>query len=251
MIGFFEKNQLNKILKYFPGFIIFLGIVKLIFFYKSFNIQIVDYLNLSEVLISFIDKAILYIIIAFVPILLVLTFWGEVIAKSNTITFEEKLSKNFSQRVFSDIKENIFPFILTLIGIIFFIVKGKWSIEIGAIYFSYFGCYIVIFITREIRIAYKKQYNYSIPPTYLNFFFLIYLFTILLLQNTIQEIKEIKEKHKYLGTMIFLEKETITCDSNNTYVGQTNDYLFLYSISEKRSTVIPKKGIQKIIFNSY
>ncbi len=247
MINFFKKEQLIEILKYSPAFLIFVGCIKLIIFYNLFGIRIIDYLDLTEVLISFFDNLINYLLTTIVPMLAMLTFFGKKIGEESQKSFTQNSELNFVERIKSDFKEFYILIILTLVLLIFQLVTNKWNYQLLCTLISYPGIYVIIFITREVRISYIKQYRYTIPATYINIFMMAYLFITLIIQNTFKEATEIKDEHKYFGTEIYFEKDTIKCDSNITYVGQTKNFLFVYDIQKHKSLVFPKTKLQKLI----
>jgi hypothetical protein len=106
--------------------------------------------------------------------------------------------------------------------------------------------YIFIFLLRELEIAYKQQYDYSIPPTYFNTFLLLFMMTSYIISDTLKDATAIKHEYKYYGTEIQFENETIKSDSIVTYVGQTKNYIFFYNLHKKESIIYPKNKLIKI-----
>jgi len=246
MIGFFEKDKLIIIGKYFPMFLVFLGTLKLIVFYNSFNITIVEYLDFSEVLISFVDSIIFYIAIFLLPLLILLSFWGKSMGKINSETFQENIQMSFTERIIKDLKKRKIIYTLFLIEIIIIVFWGKWDEAKVALIIMFPGMYIVDFVISELRIAYKKQYNYYIPPTYLNTYTILSLFTIFIIRDTLNEVIEIKYNHKYYGTEVQFENEKIKSDSVNNYIGQTRNYIFFYNLNNRESNIYPKSRMISI-----
>lgn len=170
MIDLFDKIIIKRILKFLPGYIALLGILKLVIYYKCFDIRIVEYLDFSEVLLSFTDSLILLIFIIIVPCLLFISFLGKTLGNVNSEIFKNQLERSFWSRLKLDIKENIFLIILSVISISIFLIWGHWEWEM-IIYFVMFpGISIVFFLVRELRITYWKQYSFTIPVTYINIF---------------------------------------------------------------------------------
>lgn len=249
MIGYFEKDKLISIGKYFPAYLISIGSLKLIVFYKSFNIRIVEYIDFTEVLISFFDSVIFYTSVFILPMLLFWGFWGKSVGKANAETFEREVQFNFYQRIKNDFKRNKFGFIFGIIilgSTIFLIFWGKWDENTIASFIMFPGLYISYFIIRELQFAYKQQYDYSIPPTYFNTFLLLYLMTSYIMSDTLKEATEIKHGYKFYGTEIQFDNETIKSDSIVTYVGQTRNYIFFYDLHNKESIIYPKNKLIKI-----
>ncbi|MBV5281823.1 MAG: hypothetical protein JZU53_05235 [Paludibacter sp.] len=247
MIDLFDKNILKRILKFLPGYIAVLGILKLVIYYKCFDIRIVEYLDFSEVLLSFTDSLILLIFIIIVPCLLFISFLGKTIGNVNSEIFENQLETSFWSRLKLDIKGNTFLVILNIILISIFLIWGHWQWEM-IIYFVMFpGISILFFLVRELRITYWKQYSYTIPVTYINIFYLLYMVTSIMTFLTIEDAKEVKLKNVFLGTEIYLENEILKSDSITTYIGQTKGYIFLYNKKEKTNISIPREKVLKLI----
>jgi len=246
MIRFFEKDKLITIGKYFPAYLIFLGSLKLIVFYKSFNIKIVEYIDFTEVLISFFDSVIFYTSIFILPMLLFWGFWGKSVGNANAETFGRKVQIKFYQRIKNDFTRNKFGFIFGTFGTIFLIFWGKWDENKIASFIIFPGMYLFIFTLRELEIAYKQQYDYSIPPTYFNTFLLLFMMTSYIISDTLKDATSIKHGYKYYGTEVQFDNETIKSDSIVTYVGQTRNYIFFYNLHKKESIIYPKSKLIKI-----
>lgn len=246
MIYFFEKSKFLAFVKYFPAYLVFLGCLKLIVFYKSFDIKIVEYLDSSEVLISFLDSVIFYFSIFVFPILLLLSFFGNTIGKVNAESFNKSLNLKFYLRLLNDFKEYYIAFILGLINIIIFLFVGKMNEAKIALFVIFPGIYIVFFIVRELRIAYKKQYNYSIPATYVNIFIILFMMTSFILRDTLNDVHKIKQQFKYFGSEVQFDNEKIKSDSIITYIGQTRNYIFFYNLKINTSIIYPKTRIVSI-----
>jgi hypothetical protein len=177
---------------------------------------------------------------------LLISFWGRSLGESNAKDYAEASQLNFLQRIKLDIRRNKLSFILGAFCIILVIFFGKWDEKKIAIIVSYPGIFLIVFLMREIRIAYSKQYNYSIPATYLNVFLILYLLTTVTVRDTLNDVAAIKENYKYLGTQVKLDQTVITSDSTTTYVGQTKNYIFFYNLKTKESYTYPKTKLASI-----
>jgi len=247
MIDLFDKNIIKRTLKFLPGYIAVLGILKLVIYYKCFDIRIVEYLDISEVLLSFTDSLILLIFIIIVPFLLFISFFGKSIGNVNSEIFENQLETSFLNRLKLDIKENTFLIILSIISISFCLIWGHWKWELF-IYFAMFpGTGILFFLVREVRITYWKQYRYRIPGTYINIFYLLCMVTMIMTFFTVEDANEVKLKNVFLGTEIYLEDEVLKSDSITTYIGQTKGYIFLYNKKMKTNISIPRDKVLKLV----
>jgi hypothetical protein len=247
LINHFDKKELAKLTTLFIPFLIFVGSLRLILFYRLFGISIVDYLDFSEVLISFLDTAIFYLFALFIPIFVILSFWGEAIGRQNNIEFTKKAELTFGQRLKVDMKQNFILVILYTAVFFLIIFKGTWTRQSFLLLVLNPGLFIIFFIVRELRIAYKRQFNYNISVTYINLFLLGYLFIVVIVLNVLSNVEDITQKYKYYGTIVFVGNDTIKSDSTITYIGQTKNFIFFSDLSKKVNIVYPKSDLKKLI----
>jgi hypothetical protein len=240
MLTLFRKEEVSRLIKYLPGYVIFLGVLKLIIFYEAFNIRIVSYLDFSEVLVSFLDTLIVIVAFLLVPLFILLSFLGKPIGEANTAIFNDKATLNFWKRLGKKFKEDKYVIISSLIVICLIVIKGKWTESKIALLLSYTLSPAVFFIAIEIRIAYVKQFTYTIPATYMNIFFTLWLTGQTVIYFTLLDINSIKYSYKYLGSEIQYEQKVIKSDSVNTFVGQTKAFIFFYNLTTRQSTVYTK-----------
>ena len=57
-----NSNNFSVLIPYLGSFIIFLGVIRLMFYYYSFNVRILNFLEFTEILTSFFDILLLVII---------------------------------------------------------------------------------------------------------------------------------------------------------------------------------------------
>lgn len=247
LINNFDKKEIKKLSAFFMPFLIFVGSLRLILFYNLFGVRIINYLNFTEVLVSFLDTAVFYLFVIFIPIFLIVSFWGNEIGKANNSQFQKKSEMTLGKRIKADFKQNWILIILYVAVFIFAIVKGTWDLQGFLQFILNPGTFIILFILRELRISYKRQFNYNISATYLNLFLLSYLFINVLVQDVLTEYKSITKDFKYIGTSAYFGDEKIISDSTITYVGQTQDYIFFTNLKTKENIIYPKKNLTKII----
>jgi hypothetical protein len=247
VIDLFDKNEIKQISKYLPVFFTLLGVFKLIVYYGYFDIRIVEYLDFSEVLLSFTDSLVFLLFTIIVPSIILLSFFGKSIGNENKVTYKSQLEFKFWERIVIDFKESKLLCIISIIIILFVLIRCglHWD---TLIYFLMFpGINLIILLVREIRITYWKQYKYSISTTYINVFYILCMVTIITLFFTINEASDVKKRNIYYGTEIQLENENIKSDSITTYIGQTKGYIYLYNKKEKKSISIPRDRVVKLI----
>jgi hypothetical protein len=176
-----------------------------------------------------------------------LSFWGKGLGKANQEEFDRLTSLPIGKRFWIDLKSNGVSVFLGLMVFVIAVYRNVWSSQILALLLFVPGVFLIDIIIREIRIAYKKQYDYVIPATYINVFTIANLFIIIVIQQTLNEVTSIKTDLKYFGTKVYLDDEFIVSDSSITYVGQTKNYLFMYNLKQDESIVVPKSEVKKIV----
>lgn len=250
MINSFDKKDLKELTKYFTPFLIFVGSLKLILFYSFFGVKIISYLTFTEVLVSFLDTAIYYLFILFIPIFIILSFWGNSIGEGNNLEFQKKSEMTFWQRIKTDIRENWFIIILYVVFLIFSFIRGTWNLRGFLQIILNPGIFIILFLIRELKISYQRLFNYSIPVTYINLFLLSYLFVVMVVQDVLSEFNNITKKYKYIGTTAFIGEEKIISDSTISYIGQTQDYIIFNNLKTKENIIYPRRDVKKFIIET-
>lgn len=238
-------DKIIKISSIFSGLLIFLGVIKQSLFYNYFNINIIDYLTLSEIVTSFLDD--LNIIIVFYALIVVYSF-------TNTKIFTTYLNTKIGNS-----KPNSFNFEY---------LSKLWKVNYPhkiAIFFAHLIMFIII-----NSLLYFKYINYS------NTLIIILLFLVIqgLLHLVVQKNSEDKisfNLYKSIGVVMIstlivvfylsqydiqkvnnsvnqyefqLLNRTIICDSKSTfYVGKTENFTFLFNKELGFTEVIPNTQI--------
>lgn len=238
--------DLKKIAEISPlivGFLIFLGFLKLDLYYGHWNINISQYLDFSEILLSFLQD--INIIFFFVVILAAQSTFGYLAISS----IDKKVSHNLSQSgenkykgLVELLEENfekhktgglIVMVILTLIfGVLF------WCfMNLTLLYLTFLGFVqlIAFFIDRFL----SKNENVVNPVT----FIIVFLgFTLCISKYEMNQ----TEKHFIQYEFTITDESTISTDSQLIFIGKTNNYVFLYDQKNCNSKVIKTENISGI-----
>lgn len=243
-----------KLFTQISSFIIFMGFIKIVVFYKAFGIPAQYFTNVSELGILVSDNLIyITLLLAIAIIGAELKLYYESINKEDdfqnneideiamkSIEEKKKIKNNLSKKRRKYII--IACIILPLLILVYSIFKN--SFEYYVLFFSVFiACITVIFLLCFTDFSYKHiGSTESLKITMLFPFTLALMGTI-----TVNEIKQIK-KGKYKGTIINLNDSTniITSDSV-VFVGKTENYVFFYNLNSKTSEIYPTSEVKKII----
>jgi hypothetical protein len=254
-----EKSE-SIIISYLPflgSLVIFLGMARLIFYYSSFGIKIVTFLEFSEILTSFFDiliVAVVMILLAFIQDFLVMNkIDREEKAEAQQQIFDES---NFWKRLLKYFKyhDTYFYSSLTL-----FMVYWGWSFFNNIITYEtllliplmYLGVMTFLILFTEIDIKHRKLNSSKSVRRLYNILMLSLFILISLVVMTRQEVANVKDNKSFFGTTIrFNTDSTFISDSSNYYIGKTQSYLFIYHERIKSVDVIPIREVKQITFKT-
>ncbi|MNK32886.1 hypothetical protein D3C87_513570 [compost metagenome] len=238
--------NLKKIAEISPlivGFLIFLGFLKLDLYYGHWNINISQYLDFSEILLSFLQD--INIIFFFVVILATQSTFGYIAISS----IDKKVSQNQVQSettqykgLVDQLEENIEKhkkvsliamIVLTLIfGILFW-----WYLKLTLLYLTFLG--FVQIIAFSIDRFLSRNENVVNPIT----FIIVFLgFTLCISKYEINQ----TEKHSIQYKFTMVDGSEISTNSQLIFIGKTNNYVFLFDNENCNSKVMKTENISGI-----
>ena len=233
---------LNKLNKYYPlagVLVIFLSFLRQFIYYYQFNIDITNYVSLSEFIILFLKHSIIIILIIFLVYPLVLLI-------KNLRTLIKKISK------MDKIKKRILLVsIFVISGIINYLTisnlishsntekSGYFIVSYTTSIFFIILTYSVLLIMLRNNISRKVQLISGV------LFTVIFTISIALLKSY-----QTKNTSSDIIFEIKLEKETIITDDKLLRVGQTENYLFLYDIKKESTRIIKTEKILELFIHS-
>lgn len=223
-------------------FLIFCGVLKLIFFYSHFNISIINYLNIQEVILSFLQD--INIIIVFALVMSVATF--------GTMNIISKKTNLPSETVYTGLKYFVYErrflyadFFLLVLLVVFLLL------DISVIEYGYIIICLVVFSTFQLltylvmkreasgKIEIPNFYHGAIPLVVL--IFSLYMFARLDIQTVESNLKE---------TTLILENDTLEMNrsTKNLYIGKTNGFVFVRIDSSNSTVVVPIEMVKQYRF---
>jgi len=235
-------NRLVKISSFSGAVLIFCGVLKLIFFYQSFDISIVDYLSFSEIITSFLDDVNLLLIFFIIMTLQSLP----------VINLVRKKSKMNTDDFYNHLMSVIYPYRYRYV-LLFAIVFALISILLltSVFYINYFLIYCLIFCTIQIMtfITIYKDDDNKIDITNSSILISVtisIIFAIFLLaRHNIQNACTGQD-----SVTIRTNDTIINCNSQTgiIYLGKTDSYIFLKDMKNQTSSVIPVREIKELSF---
>lgn len=232
------------------AFLIFLGSLRLIVFYNFFDIHIVNYLEFTEIITSFLD--VLAISVFFIVTSLIQGLWmndQHRDEKQDSIRNQIYHEKSFFRRIFLYFKQNaeliILGAFISLIAFVIYLIYGKALSTIQNIGLLLF---VFIFLTGlfyelEIRI---QDYKSGVRVVFRTMLIgtIISLLTAYLANYQVDMIKNDNEHSGY--TITLNNGEILKSDSTSYYIGKTRNYLFFYDGEAHSTNIIPMDRVQQI-----
>lgn len=223
-------NDLTKYSTISGVLIIILSYIHHYLFYREFNIDIINYVNFSELLTLFLRNS---IIILVTLILVIFLFFYTKITK-------KLLSNKFSNYIIPLIF--IFIFLFMLINAKMNLTGYKLNIEIAQILFIF-----LIFILFSLALRIFINNLFSINTRLVIFIGIAIIFTI---SNSKLEAYKIKYGTLRNSYTIILKNTIINTDNNLIRIGQTQNYFFLYNRQNRTSKIIKSENINEILVSS-
>lgn len=252
-----EKKELNLIslLPFFGSFIIFLGMIRLIFYYQSFGVNIVNYLDISEIITSFFD--ILIIVVLQISFSIVQQFLSN--SKSENDIRKQKAKEIFEEsKFFRRLLKYFSYFNLILInGAALLIVILIWSFFDDSITWSSYIILTVATVTIflfaivrfEIEVKHQQFNSNDKSRQFMAMLFNGLLFVLIVISISYSQVISVKNDKKYNGVQIHLDDDTIlNSDGSHYFIGKTHNYLFFYHHDEQRTDIYPMNRVKMISF---
>jgi len=238
--------KFEQILKYIPLGTIALTLIsgiKLAIYYGQFNIQIFDFVELNEIITLFMDDIIYYLTMSSVVLIIYLILSTFTNFKISTNPNEEKFQRNID----GDTILNKFMNFTGIMAIFILIFLST------LVYFSTFSLYlkttliefnIFTFLTLGLVVSAHKGWIKDIKSAFILYFGIT---TIgLLASEAFLESEEIKSSHTK-QSFIIQTTDNVYNDEKFSYIGKSNNYLFLYDKTEHSSLILPISKLE--LFN--
>ena len=246
-----EPNKLKNVIPYIGSLLILIGFVKMSIYYNHFNININNYVELSEILISFIPDIIKYSSIIFIVFLYSFLLDTEEDNQKSYDTNNEIIEMDkFFPRIGKILKRNITAILLLLLMIAFTIISAIWNEKNYLLFYRFSWMIFIILFFNIMLMEFRRKYkiingNYF-DSTYNNLLIISFLFTAYIIQSTYSEIEEV-ENHNGPIVCFHSSKKLIQSEENLIYIGQTKNYFFMYNLKDKETYVYTRNEISNLV----
>ncbi len=246
----FSFDKIKFLFPYIGSIIIFCGFTKLNIYYDHFNINISDYLEITEVLTLVIADIIKGIMVIFAIKLFDFLTETDKEAEAKQVRYNNFfLIKSFRKRVWNYISTRQTFTILILFIFIFSIISycfKKETFSTFVIMFLYaFTMYVSIFLLLEYKRKYKEVTDKEFDGTYSNLVTLFIVFFLFTIQTTYNDIEKTKTRNPVMICFKYLE-EDVQSNQNLLYVGQTKNYIFIYDKITKETKVYSRSDVKML-----
>jgi hypothetical protein len=242
---------MKKIIEYLPligSFLIFNGFLKLYLFYGHWDIKIIDYLDLSEILLSFLND--INIIVLCLIIFLFHQLAGFIIIDTADKKLQGKIpipdsddptthSKNPISDLISAAYER-FPWIFVVLSIIVTVFFGWKFFNTYSFFWLYMGIISLLKSLMELLEKTLTIENHSREIAIL-LSFLAFTYCLATL-----DIKNVEQNLEPNTTTIYTENETITTNKDNVVLGKSQKFIFLYNSKTNCTRILPSDKIKSI-----
>lgn len=235
-------DKLIKIASLSGAFLVFCGVLKLIIYFSAFNIEIIDFLSLSEITKSFLDD--INILIMFGVLMLVQTFVVlHYLGKKTNLSIEQ-----FFIQVLSFVYFNKWKYIRWFS---LAIIVGIGLLSFSIINYNYFVIYLLIFciiqILTFIMLTKDENNEIDIPiPSLVILVFITIISSIYLFAKHDIQITNANNKQVIITTTDTI----IVCNKSTKliYVGKTDNFIFIKNATNSASSSFQMSNVKKIEF---
>lgn len=204
--------KLENLLKISFPLLIILALLKLTAYYYSFNVPIVEYLEISETITLFLNDIASYLLLLLIPF-------------------------------FFTAKPSSPRYGLTYCAII--------CAAIAALNRSgdYFKAYLLLYFILLIIVLYFQQSRFKLDKWRLAIIVYSSVLLIATIMGVLQA-SGVKRAHYYSEVEITIDDKVIKTDSTLYYLGKTRNYIFLYDAVNKGPVIYAGGKIDKVVFKS-
>jgi hypothetical protein len=246
---YLKTGELKEIIPLFSSFIVLSGIFKLYFFYHAFNLNIIDFIEPTELFFAFIKDFIPFVGIITLTIFIIL-FYDK--GKQNERREKQKRKFINAKKFFKRVKffymipplSYISPICIIITIVVYFIFPKLFIIyTLGALIFFN----IVLYISLDYKRLYYKKYDSFPSATKINLSLIIIAYFCFVYVKNTYNIESIKDNKKYIGTILNIDDNKFTkADSSSYYIGKTNKYIFFYNDRSKACSVYDVNKINQL-----
>lgn len=240
-----EKGFSKKVTETIPIlslFVIFIGFLKLSTFYQYYNINILDYLDASEIILSFLDD--LSIIVLLIFVLLYYSIW--LMKKFDNQSGNGKMDEmpawlEDAIKNFREIRDKLFKasiWTVLVSGLCFYLFTNLFWL---CVLFLYCFQFLILFFER-IMIGKEQEFR---NPKFVFGISLVISFLLFTVGIAYRDVNSLKYDNEF-KVEILTDNGLIQTNKDYQNIGQTSKYVFLYCYSENKTEIIKRDNIKRM-----
>lgn len=232
-----NSNGVSRLTSLIPlafPLLIFLGVSRLYFYYITFHINIISFLDFGEIITSFLD-------ITIISLFLLSIMFGTLVISSFLIVKGSSKKKNFYNLWIILASSVIVPYILLKID------SSGTAITLVFIFFFLFSFLFV----RIYTLKDDDERLTSVSKPMLLIVTYIWLGLLFLFFTSKNDANSVIKSKKYFGVVISYKDTTtnpLISDSNNYFIGKTSNYIFIYNQKTDRTKAQKMESVESIEF---
>ncbi|AEV31970.1 hypothetical protein Oweho_0960 [Owenweeksia hongkongensis DSM 17368] len=250
-MAYFNKAILKELIPVYPSILIVFGYLKLSLYYQFFGVQIINFIDFTEIIILFLPDVIYYLVLLSLSV-----FLHYVIAPSGYGAFvnvsEDHVSEKYLVNRFIKYFKYHFWYSISLIicfilvVVAYYLHRPNFSFLLLITLFSTL-LYILGYFLSEIHRKHLLNSGKQLSATVHNIISVIVLFSFFTISNVSKEIRSSLNNpsivnFKYQGNQIATNSECV-------YLGETRNYIFIQDKSSENAYVYPKDDISEFIIS--
>lgn len=208
------KFTFENLLKISFPLLIVLALLRLTAYYYYFDVPIVDYLEITEIVTLFLDHIVLYLFLFFIPLL---------------PSVDSRNSKPVS-------------IIITCFMIIWVVISliNKTG--------DYFKASLILYVVPigALFLAHKLYSGSKWVVAMGGYFYMLMAISIIGRMEAVA----VENKHYYSETEVTVDNVVIKTDSSFYYLGKTSNYVFFYDVKNKGAVIYPCGKMNKVVMRS-
>jgi len=240
------KENFEAYFKYIPLgsiLLILLSAFTHILYYNQFDINITEYIGISEYISIFIDDAI-YDLMPLIILYIILFFVAKELGKWSDKKFNKKTDKEKEETIKNNETERRTRKFTYLAFIFFLIINISyyfWTKEISADTILGLKFRIVALILFTYALIFNDKIRYDLVAIIVLYAASNLFFGALLKSTTIKNNQE-----EFSHRITFSDMEPIITNDNLKFIGKTSDFIYMYNLKKNQSNVISTKHLVSI-----
>ncbi|WP_207431366.1 hypothetical protein [Sabulibacter ruber] len=244
-----NSNSLKDLIPVFGVFAVAIGLIKIYCFYINFNINITDYLEISEVLTLFFDSLLLIgfgFVFGFIAQILNIGLMGSQFQQSDNNEYLKE--KNVFRRYLNYFKNKKKVLLISLFLII--LISAPYAIVSGHLHslkytvLMVLSPFFIMFVLNELDYVYSSFTGLNLEKSVKFYVIILSVVTCYVVLNSKEEAIVTNENKGLFSIELGFEKEVLKSNDSVFYVGRTKNYFIFYNSILKQSEVYSSKDLK-------